>query len=170
MNSRRWTPIFWIAVLLVAWAAQDPLWLELSSQRVLQTTNAKGEVVEVFEPAADVAPGDVLEWRLVARNRSDATLEDVALIVPIPAGTAYLPGSARALELDGTTVEPEFSFDGGAHFARPPLVKRVVVEKDGVKQEVEVEVEPEAYTHVRWLVPALAPGQSVTVQLRTRVR
>jgi len=33
-----------------------------------------------------------------------------------------------------------------------------------------VEVKPEAYTHARWVLPELGPGQSVLVKLRTQVR
>lgn len=169
MNLRRavWTAVFFA----LAVAAAQPLWLELTSFRVLQVTNAAGERLEVFERAATAAPGETLEWRLAATNRSDQALEDVVLVIPVPPGTRYLAGSAQPLDLgEGVEVRPEFSFDGGTQFARPPLYKKVVVVTDGVEQEREVEVKPEAYTHVRWVLPVLNAGQTVTVRLRTVVR
>ncbi|ADR37515.1 DUF11 domain-containing protein [Oceanithermus profundus] len=168
MNLRRavWTAVFFA----LAVAAVPPLWLELASFRVLQVTNAEGERLEVFERAASAAPGETLEWRLAATNRSDRALEDVVLVIPVPPGTRYLAGSAEPLDLGGVAVRPEFSFDGGARYARPPLYRKVVVVTDGVEQEREVEVKPEAYTHVRWVLPALDAGQTVTVRLRTVVR
>jgi len=170
MRYQRWMLLVSVAFLLAAWAAQDPLRLELSSYRVASMVDEKGVRTEVYQPAGEAAPGDVLEWRLMAENRSEETLEDVALVIPVPSGTVYVPGSARTLNLNGVTVAPEFSFDGGVHFAHPPLFKRIFVEKDGLRKAVEVEVGPEEYTHVRWTLPALPAGAGLTVAFRTRVK
>jgi len=159
-----------LVALAVAWAAQNPLWLELGSYRVVETRDDHGRLVEAFELADSAAPGNLLEWRLRAENRSDAALHGVALIIPIPSGTVYLAGSAQPLALGATEILPEFSYDGGEHFARPPLYRKKIVEANGIRKEVLVEVPPEAYTHVRWVLPEFAPGRTVTVKLRTRVR
>uniref|UniRef100_A0A7V4E7G7 DUF11 domain-containing protein n=1 Tax=Thermus tengchongensis TaxID=1214928 RepID=A0A7V4E7G7_9DEIN len=126
---------------------------------------------EVYEenPLA-VKPGDVLEWRLAAENRSQGTLRQVALVIPIPKETYYLEGSAKALTLNGSTIRPEFSFDGGKTFGFPPLKKRVRVVENGKEVEKEVEVKPEEYTHARWVIPEMAKGARVQVSLRTVVR
>ncbi len=171
MKENRFLWLLLFAVLLTAWAGQEVLRLELSSYRVVQTTNEKGEKAEAFLPAVSAAPGEVLEWRLRAANLSKKVLHDVSLVIPIPKGTRYLPGSAAELHLDDEIkVRPEFSFDGGATFAYPPLFKKVIVEENGIKKEKRQEVKPEEYTHARWLLPALAPGQIVNVRLRTVVR
>ena len=152
----------------LAWAASG-LELELASYKVLKFTNDQGEVVEKTVPAAEVAPGDVLLWVLTAQNASGKTLERVALTIPIPPHTVYVAGSARPLKLGELTIEPLFSYDG-THFARPPLKKRVKVQEGDRVVEKEVVVPPEAYTHVRWLVPELRDGEKVQVSLRTQVR
>ncbi len=158
-------------IISVAWAGQEVLRLELGSFRVVRVTTTEGKTVEKFEPAVSAAPGDVLEWRLQASNVSNKTLYDVSLVIPIPKGTRYLPGSAEKLQLDEkTVVEPEFSFDGGKTFARPPLYKKIIVIVNGIKKEKRLEVGPEEYTHARWLLPLLTPGQTVRVRLRTIVQ
>jgi len=117
-----------------------------------------------------VRPGDVLEWRLVAENRAQGDLRQVALVIPIPKETYYLEGSAKPLQVGGTIVPPEFSFDGGKTFGRPPLKKRIRVVENGKEVEKEVEVKPEEYTHARWVIPVLSKGDKVMVSLRTIVR
>ncbi|MGQ9735241.1 MAG: hypothetical protein ACUVUP_01385 [Thermaceae bacterium] len=115
-------------------------------------------------------PGDVLEWRLVARNLSDSPLRQAALVIPIPKETFYIEGSAKPLAYSGKTILPEFSADGGRTFSRPPLKKRIRVQEGGKEVEKEVEVKPEEYTHVRYLIPELKAKDKLEVSIRTEVR
>ncbi len=165
--------LWFLGALLALAAAASALELSLVSYQVVREVDASGRVVEKLVPAAEVAPGDVLEWVLTAKNRSDQALKEVALTVPIPPHTAYLPGSVRPLALKRdervVKVAPVFSYDG-VHFAPPPLKKKIFVRENGRLVEKEVVVPPSAYTHVRWLVPELLPGETVQVRLRTRVR
>lgn len=161
----------WVWALILGglvWAG-SPLKLDLSSYRVVVVQNDRGEKVETFEPAVDVAPGDLVEWRLQATNHSKEALRDVALVIPVPEAMAYVPQTARPLEMNGATVLPEFSYDG-VHFSRPPLYKKKIVKENGIEREVQVEVPPEAYTHVRWVIPIMLAGQQITVTMRTTVR
>ena len=167
MKRRGWLPV---AVLLGALAlAASGLKLELVSYKVVKVQTEEGRTVEKRVPAAEVAPGDVLLWVLTAENVSGRTLKQVALTIPIPPNTVYVAGSARPLKLGEVVVQPLFSYDG-VHFSPPPLKKRVRVEENGKVVEKEVVVPPEEYTHVRWLLPELKPGEKVQVSLRTRVR
>ena len=50
------------------------------------------------------------------------------------------------------------------------VLERVRVVENGKEVEREVEVKPEEYTHVRWLIPELPKGGKVQVSLRTMVR
>jgi len=149
--------------------AAGSLSLKLDSFRVEQVENAEGKRVERLVPAAEVKPGDVLEWVLRATNEGERALEDVALTVPIPPNTVYLEGTARPIELEGTRVLPVFSYDG-VRFAPPPLVRKVRKKVGDRWVEVEEVVPPEAYTHVRWVLPRLDPKQSVEARFRTKVR
>ncbi|GLV47165.1 hypothetical protein TJA_03390 [Thermus sp. LT1-2-5] len=161
---RRFLPLLGFLLLLIALAQALNLDLKPYLVRVVE-----GKEVYEENPVA-VKPGDILEWRLVAENRSQGALRQVTLVIPIPTETVYLEGSAKLLSLNGATIRPEFSFDGGKTFGVPPLKKRVRVVENGKEVEREVEVKPEEYTHVRWLVPELPKGAKVQVSLRTAVR
>ncbi len=160
----RW---FWALLVLLALAlAQAGLVLDLKPYRAL-VQNGK----EAFEEnPIGVRPGDVLEWRLVAENRTQGPLQRVTLVIPIPKETFYLDGTARPLEHRGQRVLPEFSFDGGKTFGLPPLKRKVKVTEGGKEVEKEVVVDPKEYTHARWVIPVLGPGEKVMVSLRTQVR
>ncbi|WP_244452347.1 hypothetical protein [Thermus thermophilus] len=153
-------------LLLVSLALAQALTLDL---RPYLVKVVEGEEVYEANPLA-VRPGDVLEWRLVAENRSQGDLRQVVLVIPIPKETYYLEGSAKPLQVGGATLLPEFSFDGGKTFGKPPLKKRIRVVENGKEVEKEVEVKPEEYTHARWVIPLLPKGAKVTVSLRTIVR
>ena len=157
-----------MALLGLALAAQDGLKLELKAYKVL-LVEEDGKTVEKLVEALEVAPGDVLEWVLTAKNEGKVPLRQVALTIPIPKNTVYIPGTAKPLVLGELKIEPLFSYDG-KRFARPPLKKKIKVKVGDRVEEKEVVVPPEEYTHVRWVVPELAPGQVVKVSLRTRVR
>ena len=159
-----------LLLVLTVIAAASALELDLRSYKVVLVKDATGKEVERLVPAKEVKPGDILEWVLKAKNNSDSPLKEVSLTIPIPPYTVYLAGTARPLRLDnGVTIAPLFSYDG-THFARPPLTKVIKVEKDGRIITKVVIVPPEQYTHVRWVVPSLAPSQMVKVGLRTKVR
>lgn len=165
MRGRAFARIFGLA-LLASLALAQALTLDL---RPYLVKAAEGKEVYEENPLA-VKPGDVLEWRLVAENRSQGDLRQVTLVIPIPKETYYLEGSAKPLQVGGTAAPPEFSFDGGKTFGKPPLKKRVRVVENGKEVEKEVEVKPEEYTHARWVIPLLPKGAKVTVSLRTVVR
>jgi len=167
--------ILLVAVLLSAAAlAKSPIELELTSFKVVAVTNSEGKSVEKLVAAREVLPGDILEWHLRATNKSDERIEDVILVIPIPPETYYLEGSASPLVLKRGDKEevftPEFSYNGGKTYGTPPLYKKVVEVVNGKTVERLVEVPPEEYTHVRWVVSYLLPGETVEVHLRTVVR
>ena len=154
--------------------AQSQVRLELSSYKVTTYTDGQGHKVEQLEPALKVSPGDVLMWRLRAVNTSGQELQTVALVIPIPPQTYYLEGTAAPLKLkrngQEVTVLPQFSYDGGKTYGKPPLYKEVTVEENGKKVVKKVLVTPEEYTHVRWVLGEMDPEQVIEVFLRTKVR
>ncbi|WP_457636840.1 hypothetical protein [Oceanithermus sp.] len=169
-----WLALISTLVFFSSAFAQNPVKLELTSYKVIVTVGEEAKRVEKLVPATEVAPGDVLEWRLRAVNTSDQALKDVAMVIPIPPQTYYQKGSAVALTLviDGskTVVKPQFSFDGGKTFGFPPLFKEVKIKEDGKEVVKKVQVPPEEYTHARWVLPVMQPGETVEVFLRTVVR
>lgn len=158
--------------LMLAFAlaqSQDVVKLDLQAFRVL-TVQDNGKTVEKFEIATDARPGQLIEYRLEAANTTDRQLRQVALVIPIPHSTAYQALSAAPLRLGQTLIAPQFSFDGGISYGVPPLKRMVRVMENGKEVEKEVEVKPEEYTHVRWVLPQLTAKENVMLKLRTVVR
>lgn len=160
---------------VAAEVAAAPLQLDLDVYLVV-LEERDGEPIEVRSPALEVAPGALLEWWLRARNDSGERLGSVALDLPIPAGTTYLPESAWLARLtdDGDLVaaddvahELEFSADDAATFALEPLV-RVLTREDGAAVEEIVPVE--AYTHVRARLEHVPADATLVLVVRTSVR
>lgn len=158
--------------LLLAFAlaqSRNDIRLDLKAFRVL-SVQEQGRTVEKLEAALDAKPGQLIEYQLSAQNTTDNPLRQVALIIPIPASTAYQALSALPLQLGATLVTAEFSYDGGKSYGKPPLKRKVRVVENGKEVEKEVEVKPEEYTHARWVLPELGAKQSVLLKLRTVVR
>ena len=158
-----------LAALLLAAGVQaqtPPVTVELTSFLVTEEIGADDEIVERFEPAVAARPGDVIEYRLRFVNASDAPLEpaSTAVVGPVPAGTAYLAGSATDA---GDLARFEASLDGAA-FAVPPLLVTV---EDDQGERVEVEADPSLWTAVRWVVlEPLAPEAAFEASYRVEVR
>ncbi len=156
-----------------ALSAGDALSLRISSFRVLKATSPIGGAKEILETVANVAPGDIVEWQLVATNSANKTVRDVVLLLPIPAGTSYIAGTASSLRISKAgspmIVVPEFSYDNGRTFGRPPLLKSVQVTLKKIKVNRLVKVDPVEYTHARWVLPILTPNSTIKVSLRTKV-
>ena len=158
-----------VAMLLVWVLAQGPIALDLAAYKVT-LSEVDGKQVEKFQLALGGKPGEVLEYRLEAGNTSDKPLRQVALVIPIPKETVYQAKSAQAYRLGEMQVAPEFSFDGGAKYGLPPLMKKVKVMENGKEIEKMIEVKPEEYTHARWVLPEMAAKDKALLKLRVAVR
>ena len=91
-----------------------------------------------------VAPGDVVEYRLVFTNITGSPVNNILFTDPVPEGMHYLQGTAGA---DREDVDVEFSLDGGTSYSELPMVEVVV---DG-RTELRP-ANPEDYTDIRWTV------------------
>ena len=162
---------FAVMAMMLVWvlAQSNPIALDLAAYKVTQS-EVDGKQVEKFQLALGGKPGEVLEYRLEAGNTSDKPLRQVVLVIPIPKETAYQNLSALVFKQGETQVSPEFSFDGGAKYALPPLKKKVKVTENGKEVEKEVEVKPEEYTHARWVLPSMGAKEKALLKLRVAVR
>lgn len=162
---------FAVLAMMLVWvlAQSNPIALDLAAYKVTMSEEA-GKQVEKFQLALGGKPGEVLEYRLEANNTSDKALRQVMLVIPIPKETAYQAKSAQTYKFGETLVAPEFSFDGGAKFALPPLMKKVKVMENGKEVEKMIEVKPEEYTHARWVLPEMAAKDKALLKLRVAVR
>ncbi len=170
MRVKQW----WIVGLglLLAFAmaqSRNDIRLDLKAFRVLSVQEGN-RTTEKLEAALDARPGQLIEYQLNAQNTTDNTLRQVALIIPIPASTAYQALSAQPLRLGETLVTAEFSFDGGRTYGKIPLKRTIKVLENGKEALKEVEVKPEEFTHARWVLPQMSAKQTVLLKLRTVVR
>lgn len=126
-------------------------------------------------PAVVAPPGGVIEWRLEARNNSEALLLGVALDLPVPSPTKYLADTATATVIspDGeqslvSATDLSFSYDG-VTFAPAPLMREQVAVVDGEVVRTLVVVPPSDITHVRLHLPEFLPAFSYIITVRTEV-
>jgi uncharacterized repeat protein (TIGR01451 family) len=108
-----------------------------------------------------VAPGDVVEYRLVFTNITGQPVRNIQFTDPLPEGMHYLQGTAGA---DREDVHVEFSIDNGASYSEQPMVEVVV---DGRTEERPAS--PEVYTDIRWTVQGdLQPDARVSAAFQVR--
>ena len=108
-----------------------------------------------------VAPGDVVEYRLVFTNITGRPVNKIQFTDPLPEGMHYLRGTAGA---DREDVDVEFSLDGGTSYSEQPMVEVVV---DGRTEQRPAS--PETYTHIRWTVHGeLQPDAKVAAAFQVR--
>ena len=137
-----------------AQAAKNDVTIQLTARKVVSSAQGKEKLT-----AADQAkPGDVLEYSAVYRNTSKRAVSNLLATVPLPAGLEFLSGSTKPAQVQA-------SVDGQSFASVPLRNKGVDADKDGQDDLVPTN----AYRSVRWMVPTLAAGASVTVSVRARV-
>jgi len=128
----------------------------------LVTTDVKGE--EVFSPASEAEPGQVLEYRLAYDNSADQSFQKLVINGLVPANTEYVAKSARS------EIQHDFlvSIDQGKTYHAEPVI-RVVKQADGTEKKEIVPVTE--YSHLRWKsLQALEPKQKQEYVYRVRVK
>lgn len=151
-----------LALLLAAPAAPVPsaaagpgdLAIEMTARKVVRLADG----TERTEPADRAKPGETIEYVAVYRNKGKGRVADLLGTIPVPAGMAFIPGTAR----------PESflaSLDGKA-FAPAPLRRRVRL-PDG--KEALQDVPAAEYRALRWKLPPPPPGGSVEARARMRI-
>jgi uncharacterized repeat protein (TIGR01451 family) len=128
----------------------------------LVTTAADGKTT--LTPVDKVQPksGDEIQYDIVASNAGDSPALRLVPVGRIPAGTAYVDGSAKA-----PRAHAEFSLDGGKTWSASPTVK--VRQPDGTT--VVKKADPSLYTAVRFVTDgAIAPHQAIAYSYEVRVK
>lgn len=139
--------------------ADGPVSSRLEALKV--TADASGQ--ESFVAAGEVAPGDLIEYRLTYANSGKTAVSQLAVNGPVPKGTTYVPGSAS------TTVRHElkFSYDNGQTWLSTPPVREVRA-ADGKTQQRPAG--PEEITNVEWQVrEPLKVGSTQAYRYRVKV-
>lgn len=129
--------------------------------RMVMVTEKEVTVTEGGKPvlkrlrAQSTASGEVLIYTLNYQNVGKEKATAVNVDNPLPQGTRYLANSAS-----GPATRIKFSVDGGKTYAAPD---RLLVQKTG-KKAAAVD-----YTHIRWMLGEIKPGQSGQLIFRAQV-
>lgn len=144
----------------VAALADAPLSSSLIARKVVTQDSGR----ELFLPAGQVSPSDVIEYRLTYANNSEEPLRNVSVIDPIPHGTEYISLSATRPQSGAV----EFSIDDGKNYHAWPVRYKEQFE-DG--SEEWVEATPSMVTHIRWTIAGeFEPENEITFSYRTTVK
>jgi uncharacterized repeat protein (TIGR01451 family) len=145
----------------VAMAAPEVA-LDMTAERMVETTNEEGETVRERRPASEVEPGDVVYYTIQYSNSGDEPATNVEIDNPLPEGTSYVSDSAWG---EGSRIL--FSIDDGQTFKEPASLT-YTVEKDGQKRARKAD--PEEYSHIRWVVDRIPADSSGEVGFEARVQ
>ena len=143
----------------------------LAAAKVSIKIKAEKEVVAIkggkketrIVPATKFAPNDLIIYTITYTNTGNEPATNAVVDDPIPAGTSYVPGSAK-----GEGTEIVFSIDKGKSFEKPTLLTYEVTGPAG-KKEKQVAA-PEAYTTVRWIVAHIPPKATGKLEFKVRVK
>ena len=151
-----------IAVLITSsvfamWAARPEVKVMLTG-----TVERENQAIEI-EKAGLLNPGEVLNWTILSQNTGNAPAHNYKTVGEIPAGTAYVAGSAKAA--GNATIL--FSIDQGKTFATKPTIEQK--QPDGSSRQVPAPTT--MYTHIRyeWNDP-LSEGKQVSATYKVRVK
>jgi uncharacterized repeat protein (TIGR01451 family) len=141
-------------------AAKDEIRFASTAEVEVQQLNARGEKVQVRQPAELVEPGGIVIYTNSFTNIGKQPAEQIVINSPVPENTAYLGGSATEAGFDVL-----FSADGGKTFGKPGAL--TVPDRQGQPRPAE----PKDYTHIRWTMKTpLKPGATGVVEFRARVK
>ncbi len=153
-----------ICLPLLAWGDEKPnLVLKVTAQKEVIVKDKEGKSRIEWAEADKTNPGDVLKFTITYTNAGPTEARAAVINNPVPAGTAYVGGSA-----EGKDTDVSFSLDG-KNFEAPPLIKYKAKQADG--KEVEYQATPDMYRHIRWkLTKPVPPKASGTVSFKVTVR
>ena len=136
-----------LAAAVPAPATASPIRLHLSVEKQTAAPDAQGKpAVHWAALSGEVHPADLLRYQVEARNAGQAAISDLTVTQPVPAGMAYVGGSAEGEAAGGAAVT--YSLDG-KRFSDQPT--RTTVGPDGVAKTVPAS--PESYAALRWRFP-----------------
>lgn len=116
---------------------------------------------ESLTAASTARPGQIVEYRLYARNDGDTTLPAGTVVItgPVPEGTTFVANTATP---SSESLLTEYSINGET-YGEPPLI----VETDTAERTV---AEPGLYKAVRWtLLEPMQPGSETAFIYRVVV-
>lgn len=156
--NRIGTRICHVALVLALGLAGNAMAGQLTVQSLVEmemVSVVNGEKQTVRVPVTKAVPGAEVIFSAVFTNNSTKAASGIALVNPIPEGTAYVAGSAEAPGVNVT-----YSLDSGKTYATPE--KLFVTEEGGKRPATSKD-----YTHIRWAFKdALQPGKQGQASFR----
>jgi len=129
----------------------------------LSVVTKDGKKVARAVAATKFQPGDTIIYTITYTNNTAEPVTDAIINDPIPAGTLYVPESAKG---EGSDIT--FSIDNGKTFQKPTILYYDV--EAGGKKERKVAT-PDQYTNVRWtLTKTIPPKGTGKVTFRVKVK
>jgi uncharacterized repeat protein (TIGR01451 family) len=141
-------------------SAKPSVSLKLTGSIVTKSGDGRTTLTPVEK--AQPKSGDEIEYAIVASNGGDSPALRLVPVGRIPAGTAYIDGSAKA-----PRAHAEFSLDGGKTWSASPTVR--VRAADGTT--VVKKADPALYTAIRFVTDgAIAPHAAAAYSYEVRVK
>ena len=148
-----------LVVPLIA-TAKPSVTLKLSGSIVGKAADGRPTLTPVDEAAPK--SGDEIEYDIAASNAGTTPALHLVPVGKIPAGTAYVAGSAK-----GVGAHAEFSLDNGKTWSATPTV----TVKDASGATLVKKADPSLFTAVRFVSDAgLAPHRSAVYRYEVRVK
>lgn len=156
---------FWIATLGSMMVALAPVGAAAQAAPVelngdvkvdkVVVENGQEKHVLLAPDATSVVPGDKLVFATRYRNNGGAEVKNFVVTNPLPAGVMLAPEGAGSLDV---------SVDGGKTYGKLAVLK--VKGQDGQVRAAQAG----DVTHIRWVLPVLAPGATGTLSYNAIVR
>lgn len=149
-----------VVMPIAAWG-EPKIAITIKAQKEV-TVKINGKEAKRKIAAKGVKPGDELIYTLTYVNSGTDAAKDVVISDPIPAGTAYVPGSAS--EVGDLT----FSIDQGKSYKKATLLTYEIKSGDGSMQKRAAS--PDDYTDIRWTVREIPAGGKGSVNFKVKVK
>lgn len=165
MSTFRKITLFIMMLLLPASSAyaleKGSIELQSVAETEIEVINAKGEkeIKRVNVSETKIVPGDEVLFTTYYGHIGKEPADNVIITNPISEHMIYTDLSAEG---KGTAIR--FSVDGGKTYDLPE--KLMVKDESGSERSAN----PSDYTHIRWIIEKLKPGDRGSVSFRARVK
>ena len=151
------TTLILVMGLSTSFAADDAMQLTMTVEEEVEVIDAQGKRSLKRVPAESVIPGDTVVYTTSYHYSGEQAADNVVISNIIPKEVTFLPGSAAGSQ----TIT--FSIDGGKTYDREENL--TITTADGKSRPAKAK----DYTHIRWLLPTVASGQTGDVSFLSKV-
>lgn len=148
----------------IAMAADSPVKITITAKKEVSKT-VDNKVVVTYDRAESAGVGDTIVYTIVCENNGKEVIKNVEIADPIPAGVAYINGSAT--DGDKKVSEISFSIDRGKTYSTSEKLTYKMTDSKG--NVIEKQATPEMYTNIKWVIGVLSPNDKVSVLFKAKV-